>query len=65
MRNEAWLTGRKVDASKKIMATEILVFDIELFIGGRSQKIEMLTTLLSGRSKTILGAMLPSPHLGG
>ena len=39
MSNETWLIGRKVDASKKIFwATEILVFDFELFIGGRSQK---------------------------
>ncbi|NVL91109.1 MAG: hypothetical protein HWN69_09020, partial [Desulfobacterales bacterium] len=33
---EAWLICRNVDASKKIlMATEILVFDFELFVGGR------------------------------
>jgi hypothetical protein len=33
---EAWLKCRNEDASKKILvATEILVFDFELFIGGR------------------------------
>ena len=34
MSDETWLIGRKVDASKKIfVATEILLFDFELFIG--------------------------------
>ena len=38
MSDETWLIGRKVDASKKIfVATEILLFDFELFIGERSQ----------------------------
>ena len=33
MSNEAWLIGREMDASKKILvATRILVFDFELFI---------------------------------
>jgi hypothetical protein len=36
MSYEAWLIGRKVDASKKILvATEILLFDFELFTGAR------------------------------
>jgi hypothetical protein len=36
MSNETWLTGRSVDASKKIFVTaKILLFDFELFIGGR------------------------------
>jgi hypothetical protein len=36
MSNEAWLICRKVDASKEsFKATEILVFDFELFVGGR------------------------------
>ena len=36
MSEETWLIGRKVDASKKIfVVTEILLFDFELFIGGR------------------------------
>ena len=35
---EAWLIGRDMDASKKIfVATGDLVFDFELFIGGRYQ----------------------------
>ncbi len=39
MSDEAWLIGREMDASKKISwATEILVFDFELFIGGRCEK---------------------------
>jgi hypothetical protein len=39
MSYEAWLIGRNVDASKNIfMATGILVFDVELFIGARHQK---------------------------
>ena len=35
MSDETWLMGRKVDASKKkfFVATEIIVFDFELFIG--------------------------------
>jgi hypothetical protein len=35
MSDETWLTDRKVDASKKkfFVATEIIVFDFELFIG--------------------------------
>jgi len=38
MGDEAWLIGRKVDASKKIFwATEFIVFDIELFIGVRRE----------------------------
>jgi hypothetical protein len=32
---EAWLKYRNVDASKKIVVTEILLFDFELFIGER------------------------------
>lgn len=37
MSEETWLIGREVDASKKILViTGILVFDFELFIGGRS-----------------------------
>jgi hypothetical protein len=37
MSDEAWLSGRNGDASKKIffVVTGILVFDFELFIGGR------------------------------
>jgi hypothetical protein len=35
---ERWLKCRNEDASKKIVTTEILVFDFELFIGGRRQK---------------------------
>jgi hypothetical protein len=31
---ERWLICHNEDASKKIVATEILVFDFELFIGG-------------------------------
>ena len=30
---EAWLTGRNVDASEKDVATRVLVFDFELFMG--------------------------------
>jgi hypothetical protein len=34
MSDEAWLIGREMDASKKILlAIRILVFDFELFIG--------------------------------
>jgi hypothetical protein len=37
-----------MDASKKIFgATEILVFDFELFIGELGQKMKELTTILS------------------
>jgi hypothetical protein len=32
MSNEAWLIGREMDASKKIVETRILVFDFEIFI---------------------------------
>ena len=40
MSDETWLIGRKVDASKKIfVATEILLFDFELFIGARGQLV--------------------------
>ena len=36
---EAWLRGRNVDASKKIsVATGIIVFDFDLFIGERCRK---------------------------
>jgi hypothetical protein len=36
---EAWLIGRDIDASKKIfVATGILVFDFELFIGERCEE---------------------------
>jgi len=37
MSDETWLMGREVDASKKkfFVATEIIVFDFELFIGER------------------------------
>ena len=35
---EHWLKCRKEDASKKIVATGIIVFDFEFFIGGRCQK---------------------------
>jgi hypothetical protein len=39
MSYEAWLRGRNGDASKKIfVATGIIVFDFELFIGELSQK---------------------------
>jgi len=35
-----WLISRNVEASKKIfVATGILVFDFELFIGGQLQKL--------------------------
>ena len=37
---EHWLTSRNKDASKKIDATWILVFDFDLFIGGRFQTNE-------------------------
>jgi len=33
--SERWLIRRNEDASRKIMATEILLFDFELFIGDR------------------------------
>jgi len=37
--DEAWLIGREMDASKKIfVVTGIVVFDFELFIGGRGQQ---------------------------
>ena len=37
---EGWLIGREMDASKKsFVATRNLVFDFELFIGGRFQLI--------------------------
>jgi hypothetical protein len=43
MSDETWLIGRKMDASKKIfMATRIIVFDIELFIGARYQSITII-----------------------
>jgi len=35
---EAWLICDKEDASKKFVTTEILVFDLELFIGVRVQR---------------------------
>jgi hypothetical protein len=35
MSYEAWLRGRNMDASRKIVATGILVFDFELLIGER------------------------------
>jgi hypothetical protein len=42
MSKEAWLIGRKVDASKNIfVATETLLFDFELFIGGHRQLVVM------------------------
>ena len=41
MSDETWLIGHKVDASKKIfVVTEILLFDFELFIGDRRQKVK-------------------------
>jgi len=40
---EAWLIGRDMDASKKILvATRILVFDFELFIGVRCKEVVSL-----------------------
>lgn len=36
--NERWLIYHNEDASKKIVATGIFVFDFELFIGGRVQQ---------------------------
>jgi hypothetical protein len=40
MNYEAWLIGRKVDASKKVfVATGIIALDFELFIGARVQKL--------------------------
>ena len=35
MSDEAWLIGRKVDASKEIVSTRISVSDFGLFIGER------------------------------
>ena len=48
MSDEMWLIGREMDASKKIFwATEILVFDFELFIGALSKKKNRSITLSS------------------
>ena len=40
MSDKRWLMGREVDASKKkfFVATEIIVFDFELFIGEPCEK---------------------------
>jgi len=55
MSDEAWLKCRNVDASKKIfVATEILVFDFELFIG------ELYQIKKAGNS-----FKLPSGYIGG
>ena len=39
------------DASKKIVATEVLVFDFELFIGGRYDLLDNIKALLAKSSK--------------
>ena len=46
MSNKTWLTDRKVDASKKIffVATKIVVFDFELFIGEHRQLVSVFNS---------------------
>ena len=47
MSYEAWLRGDNVDASKTIfVATEMLAFDFELFIGGRCGSLGNTVALL-------------------
>ena len=52
MSDEAWLIGREMDASKKIfMAARILVFDFELFIGGRGETRSWLIAVMLRHSQ--------------
>ena len=58
MCDEAWLIGRNQDASKEtFVATEILLFDFVLFIGGLFQNSKKLASfsicLISARIMTI------------
>jgi hypothetical protein len=60
MSGEAWLIGRKVDASKKIfVATGILVFDFELFIGGYGQKTRTNSLKLTVHNVLNEGSLVP------
>ena len=57
---EAWLIGRDMDASKKILvATRILVFDFELFIGARCEKQTLVTAWSPDVSLVYFRTLLP------
>ena len=59
MSDEAWLIGRKVDASKKIfVATKTIVFDFELFIGELREKKKSSRLFQAVSSLTILGVLI-------
>jgi hypothetical protein len=60
MSDETWWIGRKVDASKKkfFLATEIIVFDFELFIGGQREKRRVTSEYDRSRQPHNLPALL-------
>ncbi len=60
---ERWLICRNEDASKKNVATEIVVFDFELFIGGRCFEAHTFRLNLLFLQKTLIFGNFSCPGL--